>query len=485
MLSSIYKISPFFIRRLWVGLFKGIRKSLYKLSGVFKTKFSVTQAKQPESYQDFQMKRRYGPLRHFCYAPYTSMFFSLHGKISPCYATYNERSDIYPNIHLHESWFRGSFARIRDEHTHFRFNESCSFCFDLYKNKAYGSLLQQKYEHYAFSKSKYPAIIEFELSNRCNLECIMCDTNLSSSIRKKSNYEDQLPEIYNESFINELREFIPYLKKAEFTGGDPFLIEIYYKIWDLIIEYNPKCDILITTNANTMNARIERLMAKTQKLHFNVSIDALNKEKYEKIRKNGHLETALKNIDIFNLYSKKHKTSINLLVCPMTVNCYEIPELINFGNDKNIGVFFHTVVKPQELSLKYQTVEFLEKLIAYLRNFRFLCKTANEKTNSEKYNNLILLIESWKNEKNQTLDIHSENSPTDIVYNRLLKENDLKSLKKTELLMQYFEEKKQIDTIKNVFNIFEADFLYNTVQKMSITELINFVEQELNKNKIK
>jgi MoaA/NifB/PqqE/SkfB family radical SAM enzyme len=410
------------------------------------------------------------------------MFFSLHGKMAPCYATYNERSDIFPDTSISESWLNGSFARIRNEHAECRFTENCSFCFDLYKNKAYGSMLQQKYEHYAFTKSKYPAIMEFELSNRCNLECIMCDTNLSSSILKNSSYNEQVPDIYNESFLIELTEFIPYLKMAEFTGGDPFLIEIYFKIWDLIIKINPKCDILITTNANTMNARIESLMAKTKKLHFNISIDALDKEVYEGIRKNGRLETALKNIDIFNNYCKINKTSINLLVCPMTINRFEIPNLIKFGNLKNIEVFFHTVVKPIELSLKFQSKELLNELLVYLFNFNFRSKTITEKTNNRNYQNLILLIESWKNEFDTLVKV--EKSTTNIVYEKLLIENDREIINKTEFLIQYFEDKQLIDSVTNALNILDADFLYNNIKKLSLSELICFVEHELEKNNI-
>jgi len=485
MLSNIYKISPVFIKHMWVGLFKSARKFLFIFSKPTAIKRCEKQNIKATHFSDFQLKRRYGPLKHFCYAPHTSMFFSLHGKMAPCYATYNEKSDIFQETTIKDSWFKGSFARIREEHAQCRFDENCSFCFELFKNKAFGSMLQQKYEHYAFSRKKYPVIMEFELSNRCNLECIMCDANLSSSIMRKTVNKSQHEDIYDDRFVEQLRDFIPHLCMAEFTGGDPFLIDIYYKIWDLIIDLNPKCDILITTNANTMNARIVNLMAKTKKIHFNISIDAVTKEKYEAIRVNGKFENAVRNIDIFNAYCKKNKTSLNLLVCPMTVNRYEIPELIKFGNEKNIGVFFHTVVKPQNLSLKYQSSAFLDELITYFSSFSFPCKTANEKTNMVNYKNLILLLESWKNENSRIEEVSIEESPANSVYKRLLAEKDSGNLKKTEILMQHFEEKKLIESVTNALNMLDAELLYTSIHQMSIAELINFVENELNKHQTK
>lgn len=473
------------MKRIWVGLFKSARMFLFLFSKTSGIKLCEKQNIDAGHFSDFQMKRRYGPLKHFCYAPHTSMFFSLHGKMAPCYATYNVKSDVFPAKTIKESWFYGSFARIREEHARCSFDENCSFCFEMFKNKAYGSMLQQKYEHYAFSEKKYPVIMEFELSNRCNLECIMCDANLSSSIAKAKGSISKNEEIYGEDFIEQLNEFIPHLRMAEFTGGDPFLIPVYYKIWDLIIQLNPKCDILITTNANTMNSRIEGLMARTKKLHFNISIDAVTKENYEAIRVNGKFEEAIKNMDVFNTYCKKNKTSMNLLVCPLTVNCYEIPDLIKFGNVKGVGVFFHTVVKPQNLSLKYQSVTFLDELITYLRSFSFPHKTANEQTNTINYNNLILLLECWKNENSRVVEVSTEESPVTILNKRLLAEKDFGNLKKIELVARHFEEKKLMETVKKALNVLDVEFLYKSIRNMSFAELIIFVENELNKYQTK
>ena len=281
------------------------------------------------------------------------MFFARNGKVSPCYASYNNESSSISKSTISEIWFNGSFKKIRKEHKNCELNTSCEFCSKLILNKSFGSLLINKYEHYAFSKSKYPAIMEFEISNKCNLSCIMCDSNLSSSIESKKDYKCSGNQYYSQKFTEELKEFIPHLQLAEFTGGDPFMIEEYYQIWDLINVINPKCHILITTNANTMNPRIEKMLETHKNIHFNVSIDSLEKENYEEIRKGGIFEFALQNLDKFIDYTKKHKTNLNILVCPMTVNKNELDKFVDFANERDICVFYNTVVKPKELPLKY------------------------------------------------------------------------------------------------------------------------------------
>ncbi|MBN2776081.1 MAG: radical SAM protein [Bacteroidales bacterium] len=394
MISKIYKILPQFFKDLSVEIHRDIRLLWFIF---FKPK--STKKCKNDSFIEFQKSRIYGPLKHICYAPYTSMFFARNGKVSPCYASYNNESSSISESTISEIWFNGSFKKIRKEHTNCELKTSCEFCSKLILNNSFGSLLINKYEHYAFSKSRYPAIMEFELSNKCNLSCIMCDSNLSSSIASDSCNQSSGNEYYDDKFINELKDFIPHLQLAEFTGGDPFMIEEYYQIWEMIAKINPKCNILITTNANTMNPRIERLLETHHNIHFNVSIDSLEKENYENIRRNGNYEFALKNINIFIEYSRKHKTSLNILVCPMTINRHELGNLVDFANKKEICVYFHTVVKPEELSLKNLEKTQLKNTIIDLESKKLPQENVKQKTNYKNYHNMIKLFKNWAKEE--------------------------------------------------------------------------------------
>ncbi len=483
MLSKIYAILPEWMKRISIWLFKTMRRLQFKVFGKKTIENCSDSQEFNRNYSQFQLQRRYGPLKHFCYAPYTSMFFSLHGKMAPCYATYGDNSDVYGASSIRDSWFRGGFEKIRNEHRHCDFGSNCGFCNNLFVNRAYGSMLMQKYEHYAFSKSKYPVIMEFELSNRCNLECIMCDSNLSSSISKANHCETKPDNFYGEAFIEELREFIPYLRMAEFTGGDPFLIEVYYRIWDMIIELNPNCEILITTNANTMSDRIRNLMTRTKHLHFNVSVDAATKEVYEKIRINGSFEKAMANIAIFNEYCKKNKTSINLLVCPLTVNSRELPELIELGNSLDAGVFFHTVVKPENLSLKFAGANYLDELIQHLGKYNFPHKSWNQRVNYNNYQNLICLIEIWRDE---AIEIEKKlNSPeqknesiSQALYNNIIKNAGPAEIEKMEHLAEVINRQPNREQIILVIDSMPYDELMNAFITLSITEFITFVGKQ-------
>src|SRR6185295_19977224 len=74
----------------------------------------------------------------------------------------------------------------------------------------------------------YPKLMEFEISNVCNLECTMCTGFFSSSIRHNREHLPPIKTPYDDAFVRQLEPFVPHLKAARFLGGEPFLIRTYY-----------------------------------------------------------------------------------------------------------------------------------------------------------------------------------------------------------------------------------------------------------------
>lgn len=443
MINRIYKHSPGFFRQFLVRSYKAARSIRYNVL------HRKTENALP-GMDAYQRQRKYGPQEHLCYAPFSSMFFSREGYMSPCYATYSGKSDRWPEKSIHEAWFSGEFTHIRQAVSQCNLDYSCSFCKVLFEQGNFGSLLINKYEPYGIGKSRYPRIMEFELSNRCNLECIMCDGNLSSSIRQ---HRDQLPpeeDRYDERFLEELREFIPHLQMAEFTGGDPFLIPIYYDIWEMIRTLNPRCQILITTNGNTLSPRILKILETYDNLHFNISFDTTDRAHYQQIRINADFDRVMENILRFVDYCKKHKTSCNLLVCPMTLNSRDFADLLRFANDLGIAVYFHTVIKPQRLSLKFQPPEYLEDLIRHLGTFTPPQQTATEKINAANYQSLVRLIGTWLEESKNAPS--GEMPPDEVLKYLQSKLSPAAYLRMDRLLGEYLDDPDYLHLVRKLYH---------------------------------
>lgn len=477
MLYNLYKSLPKSMQRLTVAVSRNIHNFYYK----YLTKHNYsTGSLDMQTIDIYNKQRMYGPHKRLCYAPYSSIFFSRAGFMSPCYATYHDNSDRWPETRVYDAWFKGEISKIREHMSANNLDYACKFCKSLFISHNFGSLLPNKYESYSFSKSKYPQIMEFELSNRCSLECIMCDGNLSSTIRKNRDNLPALKDVYDKRFVTELEPFIPHLKMAEFTGGDPFLIPIYYDIWDMINKINPKCQILITTNANTMSPRIENMLEHYTNLHFNISIDSLNQKHYEQIRIHANYDLVQENILRFINYCRINKNSCNLLVCPMTINSRDFGKLVDFANTHNICVHYHTVVKPENLSLKYQPPEYLDDLISYMEKYQPPEDTIMQRKNAANYYSLLKLIKTWCSENKDKLLQEERLNSVEFIFEHLRK-NLLSTtyLRISRILNNYNHHLYFIRVLQKLYQInpveLEKIVLIETDEQLSqrIDELLN------------
>jgi hypothetical protein len=178
----------------------------------------------------------------------------------------------------------------------------------------------------------------------------MCNGELSSGVRRNRERQELYFNPYNDDFVKQLEEFMPHLQDAAFSGGEPFLIPIYYKIWDSMIRINPSIKISLTTNGSILNEKVEEYLGK---LHFNiaVSIDSLQSGTYHLIRRGGDLSQMLEHFKYFRDYAKRIGTSLSIKTCPMRQNILEMPEIVAFADANKVPVFFNTVVYPPLCSI--------------------------------------------------------------------------------------------------------------------------------------
>lgn len=398
-LRSIYQKMPLFIRTLVVSFFIAVNKIRNFSVKLFRPVKS--EVYKPELITVYNKQRQFGPQQKICHAPFTSMFFSVVGKVAPCCATYYKIDADYPQQSLMEIWRGEGYEKIRKQIRQNDLSGICQSCHESFTTKNFGRMLAAKYDNFHFYSEKYPSIMEFELSNSCNMQCIMCNEVLSSGIR--SNIE-KLPPLelkYDKQFIEQLQEFIPHLKVAEFIGGEPLLIDIYYEIWDLINRMNPECNLFITTNASILNERFLAVMAKNTNLSFNISIDSLKKEVYEAIRIGGNFEKVMKNISVFHDYCRKKKSTLNFMVCPLQKNWNEFPDFVEYCNGMGVCVYFHRVEKPSDLALWSLPHNELLKIHSYLNTFDFPEKELHQKINKNNYTNLVSQIYTWHKQSSE------------------------------------------------------------------------------------
>ncbi len=360
------------------------------------------------------------------------MNFDQTGNVTSCCFNRTHVLGNYPKQSLHEIWTGNKAAALRSAMKHNSFALGCQQCERMIDEGNEESVLIKHFDdYYAFlpeAPSKItqvknfllsrkssilpaPAVFEFELSNTCNLECIMCGGKWSSAIR---NNREKLPVIknpYDDNFVLQLKDFLPTLKRANFLGGEPFLISIYYNIWETIIEVNPAIDVAITSNGTLINDRAKNIIDKLPNCRITLSIDSLVAATWEKIRVNGKFETLKKNID----YLLNTGKLMSFSVCPIIQNRMEIPAIVSFCVKNNLDIYFNIVYEPlggrldgihqkpggmpslekliPETSLQFLPADELSELIAFYQTFSFPGRQ------QQQFKSLIEQLKTWQRAK--------------------------------------------------------------------------------------
>lgn len=400
--------------------------------------------------KDYNKNRSYFSRKYICWAPFKNMYLNIHGMVMPCWLTYTD-PDYYPEKSLHDIWFGEKFNNIRNHIKNYDLSKKCRICDYNIKNKNFYSALSRAYD-VNYSRKKYPVMMELELDNICNLECIMCNGELSSSIRKNREKREPRKSPYGEKFIEEIKEFIPHLKEIRFNGGEPFLHPLAYKLWELIIKNNPKTKIVIATNGTILNENVKKILKKGI-FHINFSIDSLQKKVYEQIRINADFDEVIKNLNYFHNYCKEKKSSLSILVNPMRQNWSEMPDFINFCNERNIPVWFNTVQHPEQYALWSLKADELEKIYNQLSTCSFSGKPIIKESyhNAKVYENFLQKqVKIWlsdaidRNTAIKDNQDNSDNNSEELFFNKIQK--------KLEKEDPAGNAKEKTEQIKNIIN---------------------------------
>ena len=303
---------------------------------------------QYDTTRDFSAKK----FRSACYAPFTALFFDTSGRVRVC--CHNARycvGDISKET-IDAIW-RGEKIRIlRNALVKYSFDCGCEFCEWRLSSGRFSSLSMKAFDQFPVTELApvWPQIMEFSISNSCNLECTMCSGIASSAIRAHREKLPPLPKVYHDAFFVELEKYLPHLKRAKFLGGEPFLQSECFRIWNMMINQHLRTLCHVTTNGTQWNARVENVLAK---LPFGIalSMDGFTKRTIESIRVHAVYETLMENFRAFRAYTRANKTCLTLTFCLMRQNWQEFGEFCAFAEEWQCPVFVNTVRTPAEFSL--------------------------------------------------------------------------------------------------------------------------------------
>ena len=291
-----------------------------------------------------------------CYAPSILLVFQPDGEVRACCRNMGYPLGNVAEQRLVDIWNgprrQELVARLAEDD----FSHGCDGCRWEIETEGRDGSYPQGFEARAShltgdpASGAWPRHMEFNLSNACNLQCIQCNGDLSSSIRIHREKRPPLPKVYGDEFFDDLAPFLTHLHTVQFAGGEPFMASENYRVWELIAEVAPDLEVQVVTNATQWNKRVEAILEKVR-IAPTFSIDGVTAATYEAVRLGADHDAVLENIDRFCAYAARVGTTPTINFCLMAQNFHEFGPLLLFGEERGIRVNVSVVHYPPECAI--------------------------------------------------------------------------------------------------------------------------------------
>lgn len=289
-----------------------------------------------------------------CWAPTVMMYLLPDGDVRACCRSArlgNIRTERLPDIWHGERRKRLELALAAHD-----YSLGCQSCGAEVALEGRSGSFPEVYDERAEGLSglqgdpEWPRWMEFNLSNLCNLQCGMCNGELSSSIRLHREHRAPLAPAYGEQFFADLPPFLTHLHEAQFAGGEPFMAPENYRVWELVEEVAPDLSCHVVTNATQWNSRVRAALERFP-LGFTFSIDSVRPDTYAAIRVGADLGEVLTNVERYMEAAARFGTDCSINFCWMPQNALELPEILRFGDQLGLRVQVQVVREPATHSI--------------------------------------------------------------------------------------------------------------------------------------
>ncbi len=289
----------------------------------------------------------------FCRAPFTGITIDPAGNLNMCCSTANRRqfntkiSDIED---LGEFFLDTQMSELRQrmESRGLEKLPECKFCSRAVVNGLQAEV--HNYNRYKIAEPLELRYLEVTTSNVCNQTCATCNSYFSTKWRK---IEKHLPEEFQTNAkpsiiktpdIDKILNVLPQLHHLNIKGGEPFADKNNLRILNKLVETNPTCEVIITSNFQNIPDEWWEPLSKLKNLIVGASIDGTGRT-YDWIR-SGNFENTYTNIQKFTSVVG-YKPSINM--CISIYNLFNLKETTDFfkGYTQNI---YNVVYNPEHLS---------------------------------------------------------------------------------------------------------------------------------------
>jgi MoaA/NifB/PqqE/SkfB family radical SAM enzyme len=200
------------------------------------------------------------------------------------------------------------------------------------RNNRIGRKVENKL-HKALKKQPW-ITIRMDITNKCNLHCIMCH------YKEKEIYSKPAQNITAAQLKHNLKDIGPYVKNIMLSCGfEPLMSKHFTEIVEMLHLDFPHIDIGLCTNAMLLNSKNRKVIFENQVNHVILSFDAVTKNNLERIRAGADYDKIIGNIMALRDLKVKSGRTFPLMFMDfvlMNSNIHEAPAFV--GMCAQLGV---------------------------------------------------------------------------------------------------------------------------------------------------
>lgn len=304
--------------------------------------------------------------RPTCRAPATSLHLSVAGTVHACCENGDHELGDLRTQTLAEVWGGARRRAMAAELAAGTYPYGCDRCAVLHAAGARASTPAPTFDPLGPEDAGWPRRLEFTLSNRCNLACVQCNGENSSTIRSREG-RPPLPAAYGEELFAQLPPFLERVEVVAFLGGEPFLMPEARRIWDLLLELPPdrRPVVQVTTNATVWSDAVERYVRELG-MHLTLSIDGHTAATYEAVRVGARHDRVVDVRDRLIATSRAGGGDVQLNYCLLRANWHEVGAFLADADRLDVGAQVVPVFEPADQSVFTLDPEAHARMVAAL-----------------------------------------------------------------------------------------------------------------------
>lgn len=172
--------------------------------------------------------------------------------------------------------------------------------------------------------------LDINIDNTCNLACVTCGPELSTTWRKELKIKGMTVRPYIDKFIaNHLHVLdLSQLKEIRMWGGEPFLTNTHKDILKYVVEHSDPCNIKLMYNTNgtrLIDDETKKLIEKFKFARISFSVDAIG-EKFNYLRYPADWQQVEQNL-IWWKNNLPHNSMLALTVTASILNVLDLDQI--------------------------------------------------------------------------------------------------------------------------------------------------------------